>query len=135
MKPGNTKLHRAQAFAELAGVTVRALHHYDRLGLLKPSHRDLAQLEQIVVLKFLVLPLQSIGKLLMAEPGSLPGDSSVHHQGDEGVIPGLTRGPNSTRQAPHSRALGFLSRLATSTGLPCLVVSEDTDLMASNQDS
>jgi DNA-binding transcriptional MerR regulator len=66
---------RIREFARLAGVTVRALHHYDRLGLLKPSGRsdggyrlyracDLARLEQIVVLKFLGLPLKEIGKLL-----------------------------------------------------------------------
>jgi DNA-binding transcriptional MerR regulator len=29
--------YRASEFAELTGVTVRALHHYDRVGLLKPS--------------------------------------------------------------------------------------------------
>src|SRR5664279_3181956 len=78
-----TKLYRAQEFAELAGVTVRALHHYDRLGLLKPSHRseagyrlysdrDLVRLEQIVVLKFLGLPLRSIGTLLEREQDTLP---------------------------------------------------------------
>lgn len=82
MKPSSSRLYRAREFAELAGVTVRTLHHYDRLGLLKPSYRsdagyrlysqrDLAQLEQIVVLKFLGLPLKSIGKLLKSEPGSL----------------------------------------------------------------
>ena len=27
-------VYRIQEFAKLAGVTVRALHHYDRLGLL-----------------------------------------------------------------------------------------------------
>ena len=63
-------------------MTVRTLDQHDRLGLLKPSYRsdagyrlysqrDLAQLEQIVVLKFLGLPLKSIGKLLKSEPGSL----------------------------------------------------------------
>lgn len=83
MNSETTKLSRAQEFAELAGVTVRTLHHYDRLGLLKPSYRseagyrlytqrDLARLEQIVVLKFLGLPLKSIGKLLKSEPRSLP---------------------------------------------------------------
>jgi MerR family transcriptional regulator, thiopeptide resistance regulator len=45
----------------LAGVSVRALHHYDRLGLLKPRrtearyrlycNRDLERLEQIVALR------------------------------------------------------------------------------------
>lgn len=67
-----------QEFATLAGVTVRALHHYDRVGLLKPSARsssgyrlyrnaDFARLEQIVVLKFLGLPLKQIGRLLRRE--------------------------------------------------------------------
>lgn len=75
LKPGNTALYRIHEFAEAAGVTVRALHHYDRLGLLKPAHRsqrgyrlysnrDLPRLEQIVVLKFLGLPLQQIRDLL-----------------------------------------------------------------------
>src|SRR5579864_4947416 len=71
-------VYRIQEFATLAGVTVRALHHYDRLGLLKPSGRsrsgyrlyrdhDLVRLEQIVVLKFLGLPLKQIGRLLKRE--------------------------------------------------------------------
>lgn len=91
MKPGSTKLYRTQEFAELAGVTVRALHHYDRLGLLKPSyrseagyrlysHRDLAPLEQIVVLKFLGLPLKSIGRLLKSDAASLPDVLRAQHR-------------------------------------------------------
>jgi MerR family transcriptional regulator, thiopeptide resistance regulator len=71
-------VYRVQEFARLAGVTVRALHHYDRVGLLKPSGRsgsgyrlyrdsDLARLEQIVVLKFLGLPLREIARLLKRE--------------------------------------------------------------------
>jgi DNA-binding transcriptional MerR regulator len=74
------RVYRAKEFAELAGVTVRALHHYDRLGLLKPSartasgyrlytDRDLVRLEQIVVLKFVGLPLEQIRRLL-ARPAS-----------------------------------------------------------------
>lgn len=73
-----TTLYKIQEFAELAGVTVRALHHYDRLGLLKPTSRtdssyrlysdsDLARLEQIVVLKFLGMPLREIRDLLSEE--------------------------------------------------------------------
>ncbi|HEX8763820.1 MAG TPA: MerR family DNA-binding transcriptional regulator, partial [Candidatus Acidoferrum sp.] len=34
------RLYHVQEFAELAGVTVRALHHYDRLGLLMPSRTE-----------------------------------------------------------------------------------------------
>src|SRR5436853_7812296 len=66
---------RAQEFAERAGVTVRTLHHYDRLGLLKPKgrtaagyrlygERDLARLQQIVTLKFIGLSLKQIKELL-----------------------------------------------------------------------
>ncbi|HWP44828.1 MAG TPA: MerR family DNA-binding transcriptional regulator, partial [Blastocatellia bacterium] len=37
MKDGSRRWYRASEFARLAGVTVRTLHHYDRLGLLKPG--------------------------------------------------------------------------------------------------
>jgi DNA-binding transcriptional MerR regulator len=33
-------MYRSHEFAELAGVTIEALHHYDRLGLLKPARTD-----------------------------------------------------------------------------------------------
>jgi len=68
-----TKAFHVQEFAKLAGVTVRALHHYDRLGLLKPNRteagyrlyhlRDLERLEQIVALKFLGIPLKQIRRM------------------------------------------------------------------------
>jgi MerR family transcriptional regulator, thiopeptide resistance regulator len=64
------KLYHVREFAKLAGVTVRALHHYDRMGLLKPGRteagyrlyylRDLERLEQIVALKLLGVPLKQI---------------------------------------------------------------------------
>src|SRR5690348_14962563 len=54
----------------MAEVTVRTLHHYDQLGLLKPGRtsagyrrycdRDLEKLEQIVALRFLGFPLKQI---------------------------------------------------------------------------
>lgn len=64
-------MYKISDFAQIAGVTVRTLHHYDRLGLLKPSgrteagyrlysDRDLARLQQIVTLKFIGLPLKQI---------------------------------------------------------------------------
>lgn len=57
---------------------MRALHFYDQLGLLKPRRRapngyrlydngDLARLEQIIVLKFLGLPLKKIHDFLRDE--------------------------------------------------------------------
>jgi MerR family transcriptional regulator, thiopeptide resistance regulator len=75
-------MYRTRQFAELAGVTVRTLHHYDRMGLLKPRRtpagfrvyqaRDLERLEQIIALKFLSLPLRQIGSLLNREAMTLP---------------------------------------------------------------
>jgi MerR family transcriptional regulator, thiopeptide resistance regulator len=67
-------------FAELAGVTVRALHHYDRLKLLSPAqrsargyrlyrHKDLGRLERIRVLRFLGLSLREIAALLNTRAG------------------------------------------------------------------
>lgn len=78
MKTGTKETYRVLEFAKLAGVTVRALHHYDRLGLLKPkqrtrsgyrlyTNRDFGRLEQIVVLKFLGIPLKQIRGLLEAD--------------------------------------------------------------------
>lgn len=75
MKMTSAKLYQASEFAELAGVTVRTLHHYDRVGLLKPGGRtqsgyrlygakDFARLQQIVTLKFIGLPLKRIKEVL-----------------------------------------------------------------------
>ena len=80
--------YRIGEFAKLAGVTVRALHHYDRIGLLKPKRgssgfrlyrlEDLERLEQIAALKFLGIPLQEIKLLLKHGPLTLV--DSLHVQ-------------------------------------------------------
>ncbi len=73
------RLYKVSEFAEATGVTVRTLHHYDRIGLLKPTGRsgggyrlygssDLARLQQIVALKFLGFPLKHIKELLERRP-------------------------------------------------------------------
>jgi DNA-binding transcriptional MerR regulator len=74
-----SRSYQIHEFAELAGVTVKALRHYERLGLLKPcrsqntragagyrrySSRDLEKLEQIIALKFLGFPLKQIRVIL-----------------------------------------------------------------------
>jgi DNA-binding transcriptional MerR regulator len=75
LKKSTETIYRASEFAGRAGVTVRTLHHYDRLGLLKPSgrteagyrlyaERDFARLEQIVTLKFIGFSLKQIKELL-----------------------------------------------------------------------
>jgi MerR family transcriptional regulator, thiopeptide resistance regulator len=89
MNRGTKELYRAKEFAHLAGVTVRALHHYDRLGLLRPKQRseagyrlyglrDFSRLEQIVVLKFLGIPLKQIGRLL--EPDAKLAEVMQHQR-------------------------------------------------------
>ena len=80
--------YRIGEFAKLAGVTVRALHHYDRIGLLKPQRgssgfrlyrlEDLERLVQIAALKFLGIPLKEIKLLLKHGPLTLAG--SLHMQ-------------------------------------------------------
>lgn len=61
--------------AELAGLTVRTLHHYDRLGLVRPSRRtgagyrvysgdDLERLRRVLVYRELGFPLEEVRALL-----------------------------------------------------------------------
>lgn len=61
--------------SRLAGVSVRALHHYDEIGLLQPSARtdagyrlydraDLERLQEILLFRELEVPLEDIGVLL-----------------------------------------------------------------------
>jgi DNA-binding transcriptional MerR regulator len=69
------RLRRIKPFAEDAGVSVRTLHVYDRLGLLKPAElsesgyrlygeRELERLEHIVALRFVGFTLDQIKELL-----------------------------------------------------------------------
>src|SRR5262245_29072630 len=69
------RLYRVGEFAAMTGVSIRTLHHYDRIGLLNPSahtesgyrlysERDLLGLQQILTLRYLGFPLQQIGELL-----------------------------------------------------------------------
>jgi len=70
--------YRVGELARVAGVTVRALHHYDELGLLTPSERtsgghrlytaaDVERLYRLLALRGLGLPLEEIGALLERE--------------------------------------------------------------------
>lgn len=75
MRETKRRWYQASEFAKLSGVTVRTLHHYDRLGLLRPSgrtssgyrlyaDRDFARLQQIVTLKFIGFSLKQIEAIL-----------------------------------------------------------------------
>jgi len=73
MFTGDHQTYRTSEFAKLAGITVRALRHYDHVGLLRPrrtqaghriyTSRDLNALEEIVALKALGVPLSTIASV------------------------------------------------------------------------
>ena len=78
--------------ADVFGVTVRTLHHYDEVGLLVPSERsaagyrlytdgDLRRLQQIVVYRRLELSLEQIATLLAGDE-----DASVHLRRQREVV-------------------------------------------------
>lgn len=67
--------YRVKEVAQLSGVSIRALHHYDAIGLLVPSLRtaagyrlysedDLLRLQQILIGRELGLPLEEIRRSL-----------------------------------------------------------------------
>lgn len=74
------KTYTVAELARLAGISVRALHHYDEIGLLKPAFTgrnryryygkdELLRLQQILIHRELDIPLAEIGALL-GRPGT-----------------------------------------------------------------
>jgi MerR family transcriptional regulator, thiopeptide resistance regulator len=70
--------YTVRQLARLSGVSVRTLHHYDAIGLLKPAllgenryryygSEELLRLQDILFHRELGVPLQEIGKLLATE--------------------------------------------------------------------
>ena len=71
------KLMTVKQLAKVSGVSVRALHHYDEIGLLKPAHvgrnryryygrEELLRLQQILIHRELDIPLSKIATILDA---------------------------------------------------------------------
>jgi DNA-binding transcriptional MerR regulator len=69
------KRYTVKQVAKLSGVSVRALHHYDEIGLLKPAfigangyryygQDELLRLQQILIHRELDIPLKEIGAIL-----------------------------------------------------------------------
>jgi len=67
--------YKVKEVSELAGVSVRTLHHYDEIGLLKPSEigdngyrlyseQDLERLQQVLFFREMELPLQEVRRIL-----------------------------------------------------------------------
>ena len=81
MAADHHRAYRTRECAALAGVTVRALRYYDRIGLLTPrrtsagyrlySASDLEALEQITALKVIGMPLSMIASLRRSGPADL----------------------------------------------------------------
>ena len=83
--------YRIKDFAALGGVTVKALLHYDRLGLLTPSRttaghrvyaaRDLEQLRRVLALKRAGVALTRMRVLLDAGPAALAAHLDARREG------------------------------------------------------
>lgn len=104
-----SRTYRVKEFAALAGLTVRALHHYDRIGLLKPkrrkrngyrvyAERDLLRLQQIVTLKFMGFRLREIGRILARPRFAVSRALAVQAEAVEGEIERLTRASRALRE-------------------------------------
>ena len=68
-------MYQINEVSKLTGVSIRMLHHYDKIGLLSPSKRtdsnyrmynndDISRLYQILLFKELEFPLQEIKQIL-----------------------------------------------------------------------
>ncbi|WP_125152207.1 MerR family transcriptional regulator [Clostridium rectalis] len=75
MESNTEKLFSVGEFAKKAGVTIRTLRYYDKIGLLVPtdyselgyrlySKQDFAKLQKILTLKFIGLSLEEIGDIM-----------------------------------------------------------------------
>ena len=88
--------------ARLAGVSVRALHHYDEIGLLKPSGRseagyrlyeqpDLQRLQQVLFFKELGFGLEEITRLVQDPAFDLRAALMMQRQRSRTGPPASTR--------------------------------------------
>jgi len=111
------RYYRVGEVARLTGVSVRTLHHYDRIGLLHPAlhsvggyrmygESELLRLQQILTLRYLGFPLKRISELLDRDDFNLVASLRVQRQALHDRIAELER---------ISAALGDLvdQRLAT----------------------
>jgi len=97
-----SRTYRVKEFADLTNVTVRALHHYDGIGLPRPkrrarngyrvyAERDLLRLQQIVTLKFMGFRLEEIRRILARPRFAVSRALAVQVEAVEREIQRLTR--------------------------------------------
>ncbi|MDI3330293.1 MAG: MerR family transcriptional regulator [Micrococcus sp.] len=133
--------------ASATGVTVRTLHHYDRIGLVTPAARsaagyrlysraDVDRLQQVVAYRRLGLGLEDIAAALAEEEA--PGGSGANGSADpggrrrapDGGAPGGARAPGWRRERSRRRALERQRELVEEkiTELTRLLAALDTAL-------
>ncbi len=111
------KRYRVTEFARLTKVTVRALHYYDQIGLLKPSGRtpnryrfysakDLFRLQQIVTLKFLGLSLDQISQALARPQSAVIRSMRLQAEAVEKEIERLKRAARTLRETARMAEAG-----------------------------
>ena len=115
-----SRRYRVHEFAGLAGVTVKTLHHYDRLGLLTPtrtdagyrlySEADLERLEQIIALKFLGFSLKQVRDILKRTSVELADALRWQRQAIEDKQAHLGRALQAIRAAEKVLDLGHPAR-------------------------
>jgi len=108
--------YRVHEFAELAGVTVKALHHYDRLDLLRPKRsaagyrlyreEDLERLEQIAALRLLGFSLKQVKALLEGEAIDLSAALRLQGHAIETKLAQLGRALHAIRAAEDAMVRG-----------------------------
>jgi DNA-binding transcriptional MerR regulator len=131
--------YRVHQFARLAGVTVKALRHYDRLGLLKPARSeagyrlyqlgDLARLQQIVALKSIGLPLKDIRTLLDRDPLPLTATFRQQREVLEEKRRMLDRAIQALTEAEVAVATGTSSTTAILQEVIRVMEMQDVDVM------
>ena len=129
--------YRIQTFAGLTGVTVKALLHYDRIGLLRPprtasghriyTDRDRQRLEQIVALKFLGIPLKQIRMVLAGETVPLGGALRAQRQALTADRDRLDRAIQASHRAEAAIADGRGSNAVLLRELTASIVGGEAD--------
>src|SRR4051794_14300426 len=95
--------YRVGQFARASGVSIRTLHHYDRLGLVKAAGRDdagyryytqqeLLTLQQVLTLRYLGFSLGRIAELMRAPSYDIEASLRAQRRGVEGGRDGVNDG-------------------------------------------
>ena len=116
-----SQLFRVQEFAQFTGITVRTLHHYDRLGLLRP-HRNRSGYRLYYLRD--VERLEQIGALLERDSRALPDALRRQRQILEDKRRLLDRAIRALREAEQRPETAVLKQI-----IDLMEMQNDTDWM------